>query len=211
MAVYRFRITFEDHDDVIREIDILSTHTFEDLHNAIQLAIQFDNTKNASFFVSDDFWRKGIEITMTKNSEYFFKRKENDAIHLMSKTKVAAFIDDPHQKFLYYFDPKSPWGFYVELVKILDADSRISYPKCTKQTGEAPKQYKQVIAPVPDEEIEDFDPEEQEKEKIFSGEEDYDKEEENQDEDFLTEGEDESSEENEFEENEGHSESEEEH
>jgi hypothetical protein len=35
MALYRFRITFEDYDDVTREIDIKSNQYFEDLHNAI--------------------------------------------------------------------------------------------------------------------------------------------------------------------------------
>jgi predicted double-glycine peptidase len=32
MALYRFRVTFEDYDDVMREIDVKSNQTFEDLH-----------------------------------------------------------------------------------------------------------------------------------------------------------------------------------
>ena len=35
MALYRFRVTFEDYDEVMREIDIKSNQTFEDLHRAI--------------------------------------------------------------------------------------------------------------------------------------------------------------------------------
>ncbi|WP_379089221.1 hypothetical protein [Pedobacter sp. UC225_65] len=31
MAIYRFKISFEDFDDVVREIDIKTTQTFEDL------------------------------------------------------------------------------------------------------------------------------------------------------------------------------------
>ena len=34
MAIYRFKISFEDFDDVVREIDIKTTQTFEDLHRA---------------------------------------------------------------------------------------------------------------------------------------------------------------------------------
>lgn len=35
MAIYRFRISFEDFDEVVREIDIKSNQTFEDLHRAV--------------------------------------------------------------------------------------------------------------------------------------------------------------------------------
>ena len=42
MAVYRFRITFENFEEVYREIEIKSDQTFEDLHFAIQSSIGFD-------------------------------------------------------------------------------------------------------------------------------------------------------------------------
>ena len=35
MAIYRFKLSFEDYDEVVREIDIKTTQTFEDLHKAL--------------------------------------------------------------------------------------------------------------------------------------------------------------------------------
>ena len=168
MAIYRFKVTFEDDDEVYREIDIKSAHTFEDLHNVIQVSINFDNSKGASFYLSDDLWRKGEEFVLNKD-----KRKDKK---LMSKGKLLTYIEDPHQKFIYVFDYDTPWEFYVELIKIPDEDKKINYPKCTKSVGTAPKQYL-VIVPPSDEEIEADEEDDgiKKKEKIFTSEETYDK------------------------------------
>ena len=64
MAIYRFKVSFEDYDEVNRIIEIKSTQTFLDFHHCIQESIKFDNKHAASFFVSDDFWRKNDEITL---------------------------------------------------------------------------------------------------------------------------------------------------
>jgi hypothetical protein len=64
MTVYKFRISFEDHEEVTRDIEILPTQTFEEMHLAIQEAVGFDNTKGASFYMSNDHWIKGEEITL---------------------------------------------------------------------------------------------------------------------------------------------------
>jgi len=66
MAVYKFKLFIEDNEDIYREIEILSGQTFEDFHNSIQDAYKFDKKHAASFFVSDDFWRKGTEVTLLK-------------------------------------------------------------------------------------------------------------------------------------------------
>ena len=167
MAIYRFKVTFEDDEDVYREIDIKSTQTFEDLHKVIQVAINFDDSKGASFYLSDDLWRKGEEFVLNND-----KKKDKK---LMSKGKLLTYIEDPHQKFIYVFDYDEPWSFYVELIKIPDEDKKVSYPKCTKSVGIAPKQYP-VIVPPPDEELDDEDDDGvKRKEKIFTSEETYDK------------------------------------
>ena len=86
MAVYKFRLTFEDYEDIYRDIEIRSTHTFFDFHEIILQSIGFDMKHAASFFASDDFWRKGTEITLLeedlepgvklmKNTKNGFKRR----------------------------------------------------------------------------------------------------------------------------------------
>ena len=41
MAVYRFRVSFEDNEEIYREIEIKSFQNFEDFHNVITQSIGF--------------------------------------------------------------------------------------------------------------------------------------------------------------------------
>ena len=66
MAVYRFKISMEENEDIFRDIDIQASQSFEDFHTIIQAAFKFDAKLSASFFISDDYWRKGQEITLRK-------------------------------------------------------------------------------------------------------------------------------------------------
>ena len=152
MAVYRFRVTFEDYDDVTRDIEIKATQTFEDLHYAIHSYIGFDASKNASFFMSDDYWKKGKEI-----SNRDLKGEDKTSVATLRNARLCDFIIDPHQKIYYLFDPQDKWTFRIELIKILTSeDNNTPYPKCVRVIGEAPKQYPPApgaVLPQP----EDFD------------------------------------------------------
>jgi hypothetical protein len=155
MALYRFRVTFEDYDDVMREIDVKSNQTFEDLHRAIHQSTGYNPEFPSSFYISNDQWMKGEEITYLPNQ----KRKDR-GISLMNNVKLLSFIDDPHQKFYYTFNFDRPFDFHVELMKIiLDETPGTTYPAVVKSVGEAPKQFGNVFTPAataaaPDE---DFD------------------------------------------------------
>lgn len=180
MAVYRFRIAFEDQEDVVREIEILGKQSFGDLHRAIQEAIGFDNSKDASFFMSDDYWRKGQEITNRKlqsndDDDDDYRGRKKVTAKPMNTSRVSDFIDDPHQKIVYEFDPAVKWTLMIELVRIISEEPKANYPRNVKSVGTAPKQYKQVIAPPVDEEDDEEDEEDKKaRERLFTVEEGYD-------------------------------------
>lgn len=135
MAIYRFRVSFEDYDEVIREIDIKSTQKFDDLHKAIHKSTGYDPEKSSSFYVSTDHWIKGDEIAYLPN-----QRKIDRGVRLMENVKLSSLIEDPHQKFYYIYNFDRPFDFHVELVKIiLETDPNIEYPVLFKSIGEAPK------------------------------------------------------------------------
>jgi hypothetical protein len=147
MAVYKFKLFIEDNEDIYREIEILSGQTFDDFHNAIQDAYKFDKKHAASFFVSDDYWRKDQEITLREEDlplDAEELKKNVSPKKLMSKTKIAKYIDSPRQRFMYVFDPAIKWSFCIELMKILPDNPKGTYPTCIKSVGNAPKQYKQA-------------------------------------------------------------------
>lgn len=153
MAIYRFRISFEDYDDIIREIDIRSTQTFEDLHHAIHRSTAYNPSQSSSFYVSTDQWLKGQEIAYMPSP----KKIERGAV-LMEKSKLSSFIEDPHQKFYYTYNFDRPYDFHVELIKILDEEKNKDYPFISKTVGEAPKSLLPGAAALIDEdEPDDFD------------------------------------------------------
>src|ERR1700744_1107654 len=144
MALYRFRVTFEDYDDVTREIDVKSNQTFEDLHRAIHQSTGYNCEYPSSFYISNDQWMKGEEITYLPN-----QRRIDRGVSLMEKVKLSSFIDDPHQKFYYTFNFDRPFDFHVELMKIiLDDAPGVTYPAVIKSVGEAPKQFGNVFNPT---------------------------------------------------------------
>lgn len=144
MAIYKFRVSFEDYDDVIREIDIQSTQTFLDLHETIHRTTGYDPEKSSSFYVSNDQWIKNEEIAYLPT-----QRKTDRGVALMENTKLLKFIDDPHQKFYYTYNFDRPYDFHVELMKILDEEKGKEYPFVAKVTGDAPKPLGLIPTPVP--------------------------------------------------------------
>jgi len=143
MAIYRFKISFEDYDEVEREIDIKSIQTFEDLHRALHRSTGYPAEVSSSFYVSNDNWNKGQEITFLPS-----EKKIELGISLMDKSKLSSFIDDPHQKFYYTYNFERPFDFHVQLIKIiLDEENGKEYPNTFRSIGEAPKIPGSIVVP----------------------------------------------------------------
>lgn len=143
MAIYRFKISFEDYDEIEREIDIKSTQTFEDLHRALHRSTGYPAEVFSSFYVSNDFWNKGQEIAFLPS-----EKKIEQGVSLMDKSKLSSFIDDPHQKFYYTYNFERPFDFHVQLIKIiLDEENGKEYPNTFRSIGEAPKIPGSIVVP----------------------------------------------------------------
>lgn len=135
MAIYRFKVSFEDYDNVERDIDLRSNQTFEDLHRAIHQSTGYNVEASSSFYVSNDQWIKNEEIAYLPN-----QRKTNNDVAVMSNAKLSSFIDDPHQKFYYIYNFERPFDFHIELMKILlNEETGKTYPHVSRILGEAPK------------------------------------------------------------------------
>ena len=64
MAVYKFRVTFEDDDQVYRDIEISSTQNFSDFRQAILKAYNVTKDWNSIFYISNNMWHKGNEVVV---------------------------------------------------------------------------------------------------------------------------------------------------
>ena len=132
--IYRFTIISDEVDDFVREIQIDPEATFFDLHEAILKAANYTNDQMTSFFICDDDWEKEKEITL----EEMDNNPEMDS-WIMKETRLNELIEDEKQKLLYVFDYMTERWFFIELSEIITG-KEIKGAKCTKKSGEAPKQ-----------------------------------------------------------------------
>lgn len=132
--IYRFTIISDEVDNFVREIQIDPEATFFDLHEAILKAANYTNDQMTSFFICDDDWEKEKEITL----EEMDNNPEMDS-WIMKETRLNELIEDEKQKLLYVFDYMTERCFFIELSEIITG-KEIKGAKCTKKSGEAPKQ-----------------------------------------------------------------------
>jgi hypothetical protein len=136
--VIRVRVLL-DHDDVVfRDLEVNNQSTFVELHEFIQEAFGFDNSQMASFYVSNEDWEKGQEITLMDMGE---KNENGEPILLMHETVLKDVIFDVGQKLLYVFDFFLMWCFYIDVVDVKDLDETTITPRVAQIFGEAPEQY----------------------------------------------------------------------
>jgi hypothetical protein len=132
--IYRFRIIL-DHDsegDIFRDIEIRETDTLEDLHNAITQSFGFEGSEMASFYLSDDEWNQGEEISLFDMSEVA------NAVKLMSETSINEVSHEDSTRLIYIYDFLSMWTFLVELAEIVEEAEGTDYPNLMFVHGQIP-------------------------------------------------------------------------
>lgn len=162
MYYYKFRVYYDEVEDFVRDIEILSNDNFENFHKILLDAIGLDGKELASFYICDSKWNKQKEISLMDMGDDSDKEEpeyeEDDEFSLRSKLPIFVmkdsllkdFISDPHQHIMYEYDFLNPKVFYIELLKILQEEAGVTYPRCTKKEKELPKELKQAHLPNPD-------------------------------------------------------------
>ncbi len=112
-----------------------------DFNNIIQEAIGFDNKEAASFFISDDRWRKISEIKKEKPTQRDSDLTGNLDAPLMADTKIRTCVNDPHQHFIYIFDYQVQWTLMCELISIEASNEKQDYPRIYRTEGKPPRQH----------------------------------------------------------------------
>ena len=126
--IYRLRIILDTKIDVIRDIEIKSINTFEDLHFAIVKAFSFEGNEMASFYLSDPEWKQGEELTF----ESFGHEK------VMKEHVLNTIINNDQKNFIYVYDFLKLWTFFIEVVETNDENSYSHYPQTIFSIGDTP-------------------------------------------------------------------------
>jgi hypothetical protein len=129
-----FEVSSSEAPEFKRLIHINPEQTFEDLHRIIQNTANFDQSQLASFFLTDDLWRRKIEISSLDSGRSIVNQL------CMRKTKLTEYITNTGQKLVYVFDFFNERLFYLELKeKLMKTD--LKEPFVAYEKGFAPTQF----------------------------------------------------------------------
>lgn len=132
--IFTFRLVSDESDDFMREIQIDADARFIDLRNAILDAAGYTRDQMSSFFVCDEGWEKGKEITLEDMGS-----DSDQEIYLMDETPLSDFIEDEGQRLIFTFDYMTDRSFFMELRRT-EPGQYLSEPRCIKSEGAAPPQ-----------------------------------------------------------------------
>lgn len=117
MAGLKFRILLDSdkNQEVFRDIFIDADASFEVFYQTILKSFNFTGQEMASFYVSNEDWDKGHEISWLDMS-YDEKDDTDQLPTVMAKAKLSEFIEEPDQKFILVYDFLRMWIFLIELI-----------------------------------------------------------------------------------------------
>lgn len=132
--IYRFRVILDNdtEEDIFRDLEIRMTDSLEDLHNTITQAFGFDGTEMASFYISDEKWNQGDEISLFEMGE-----GTSEAM-LMRDIKLEDLLNEDQTRLIYVYDFFNMWTFFVELAEIVEEASGTDYPNLMYVHGQIP-------------------------------------------------------------------------
>jgi hypothetical protein len=139
MAFLKFRVYWEEDDAIYRDVIVKHTQNFIELNNIILKAFEFDQKHDATFFRSNDIWKRGREI-----SKAVYEKEYVAPPLLMEETTIGSEIIDTNQHFIYLYDFVKSWTFLIELIQVIknaDADMSLEYPIVSRTEGVGPMQY----------------------------------------------------------------------
>ena len=139
MAFLKFRVYWEEDDAIYRDVVVKHTQNFTELNNIILKAFEFDQKHDATFFRSNDIWKRGREI-----SKAVYEKEYIAPPLLMEETTIGSEIIDTNQHFIFLYDFVKSWTFLIELIQVIknaEADMSLEYPIISRIEGVGPMQY----------------------------------------------------------------------
>ena len=139
MAFLKFRVYWEEDDAIYRDVVVKHTQNFTELNNIILKAFEFDQKHDATFFRSNDIWKRGREI-----SKAVYEKEYVAAPLLMEETTIGSEIIDTNQHFIFLYDFVKSWTFLIELIQVIknaDADMSLEYPIVSRTEGVGTMKY----------------------------------------------------------------------
>lgn len=133
--IYKFRLVSDEVDNFKREIEIDADSTFIKLRDAIDKAVDYEPSPMCSFFICEDGWEKGQEITL----EDMGLDSASDT-YLMDDTVISDMVEDRGQRLIFVFDYLTDRSFFLELKETRPGEY-LDEAVCTVKRGTPPPQH----------------------------------------------------------------------
>jgi len=136
MAALKFRILLdtEQESEIFRDILIDENENFESFYQAIISAFRFEGNQMASFYMSNDEWDKGHEVSLMDMN--YGDEAIDEKASIMSSAILRDFMFESDQKVILVYDFMLRWIFLIELIERID--KTISKPEILLSVGMAP-------------------------------------------------------------------------
>lgn len=134
--IYKFRMISSEDRAFLRDFEVDANQTFLTFHEAIQGNLNFDPSQLVSFFLADEHWNKGMELTLID------MQNEGDMAAIpMDSATVGELIKNRKERLLYVFDIYTDRSLFIELLDIYEPTPGVTYPICTAAVGDPPLQF----------------------------------------------------------------------
>lgn len=136
MGALKFRVLLdtEQESEIFRDILINEKANFESFYHAIISSFRFQGDQMASFYMSNDEWDKGHEISLM---DMTYGDEENDEkVSVMSTAVLSDFMKEPNQKLILVYDFMRMWIFLIELIE--QTPDKVDAPQTLLAVGMAP-------------------------------------------------------------------------
>ena len=142
MSSYKFRVLLDSEKDeeIFRDIQIEDTANFETLYRTILQSFNFEGQEIGSFFLSNDDWDKGHEISLM---DMRYSDDDPDSPSVMSEAILKDYMEFSDQKIILVYDFLRMWIFLLELIEILPDVS--GEPKVLLSVGLAPPEDSKIV------------------------------------------------------------------
>ena len=135
--IYKIAFSCDEGDGFRRVFEADSDATFLDLHNAILQSVGYPDDQMTSFFMCNDRWEKGQEVTLVEMDSSF----EYDNM-VMNETRLSDLLEETGQRLIYIFDPMFERYFFGSLKEI--SRGSMNGVECVEKKGTVPEQLKSV-------------------------------------------------------------------
>lgn len=142
MGSYKYRILLDtdNNQEIFRDIIIDEKENFETFYRAILAAFNFEGKEIGSFFMSNDEWDKGFEISLMDMS---YSDEDQDLSGVMSQSILAEYMEELDQKMILVYDFMRMWIFLIELQERVDESTE--KPKVDLAVGIAPPEDSKMV------------------------------------------------------------------